>query len=461
MKPLKLGEIAQAVGGKLNNPEAAELTVNGVSIDTRQNQEGKLFVALKGMNVDGHQFLEDAVKKGAACVLSEVETSVNAVIVGNSMDALGALAAYYRGLFDVKVVGITGSSGKTSCKDMIASVVGEGMNVIKTEGNYNNEIGMPLTIFNITEDTRVAVLEMGMNNRWEIHRLSKIARPDICVITNIGFAHIENLGSQEEIFNAKSEIMDFMAEDGQIFLYGDDEFLMRHSDKPNVTYFGRGEHNAYRPEREREDGLEGSSFIVHLKNGGDGVFYLPTPGEHMVTNALAAVAIGDYLGLEPAQIAAGLLKFGSSGMRNDIINTDSGIRIISDCYNANPDSMKAGLDVLALSEGTTVAILGDMFELGELAAVLHREVGAHAAQLCIDTIICVGTLAEGLYEGAYEVYNRGASSSQVIYFQSRDELIQHMHRIVAPGDTVLVKASRGMRFEEIVNKLERMICLES
>jgi len=452
MKPLKLSEIAQAVGGRLNNPAKAETTICGVHFDTRQDVRGKLFVAIKGV-MDGHDFIENAIADGAVCVLSEKETDATAIIVQDTMTALGELAAYYRGLFDVKIVGITGSCGKTSCKDMIASVLGERLNVVKTQGNFNNEIGMPLTIFNITDETDVAVLEMGMNHRWEIHRLSKIARPDVCVITNIGLAHIENLGSQEEIFNAKSEIMDFMNPNGQVFLHGDDEFLIRYKDRQNVTFYGHDAHNSYRPENERDEGLDGTTYTTKLKNGENFEVFVPLPGGHMVTNSLAAVAIGDYFGLDGKQIAAGLENFRPTGMRMDIFDTPSGIKVIADCYNANPTSMRAALEVLAKADGDTVAILGDMFELGEDSKQLHHDLGCDAARLCLDMIICVGVDAEAMYEGAYSQSSRGASNSQIMYFQNKDSLIEHIERIVKAGDTVLVKASRGMQFEEIVRKL--------
>jgi UDP-N-acetylmuramoyl-tripeptide--D-alanyl-D-alanine ligase len=451
LKPLRIDEIAKAVGGRVNRPEIGIQLVNGVSFDSRDDMAGKIFVPLKGSKADGHDFLVHAVEKGAACIFSQRETGLPAIMVDDTAKALRDLASYYRGLFDIKIIGITGSSGKTSAKDMVAAVLGERFKVLKTQGNFNNEIGLPMTIFNINDDTEVAVLEMGMNNRWEIHRLGQIARPDAAIITNIGVAHIENLGSQEEIFKAKSEIMDFLAADGRIFLYGDDEFLMRYRNRPGTIFYGRNSRNDYRPENEQLLGLTGSSYTTKLLNGEPVEVHLKTPGRHMVTNSLAAVAVGDYLGLSAAEIAAGLANYQPSGMRMEIIETKRGNKIIADCYNANPDSMKAALEVAQNSKGNKVAILGDMFELGEDSYKMHYVVGQKAAQSGINTIICVGALAKGIFDGILtENPNSGA-----MHFNDKEALLGHINDIIKPGDTILLKASRGMKFEEILKFLER------
>ena len=456
MKPLTINEVAKAVGGTPNRPDIGDLLIKGVSFDTREHMEDKLFIPLKGATRDGHDFLQEAVKCGAACVISEQETVFNAIIVKDAAQALKDLAEYYRALFDVLVIGITGSNGKTSVKDLVASVLSEKYKVVKTIGNFNNEIGLPTTIFNIDETTEVAVLEMGMNNRWEISRLSKIARPDYAVITNIGVAHIENLGSQEEIFKAKSEIFDYLAEGGKVYLNGDDEFLLRYRDRKDFVFFGRGVRNAYRPMEEETADLFGSSYTTLLKSGEKLNVYVPTPGRHMVMNSLIAVALGEELGLTAQQIADGIRKFRPSGMRMNIIETNGGMRVIDDCYNASPDSMKAALEVLNKVEGATVAILGDMYELGQNAQEMHFEVGAEAARLCISTIICIGEFSEATYEGAYSQYRTGASNSEIIYFGTKQDCINQLSGIVRAGDTILVKASRGMKFEEIVNYLVDM-----
>ena len=384
---------------------------------------------------------------GAVCVFSEKETDVPAIYVDCTKQALMDLAEYYRGLFNVTIVGITGSNGKTSCKDMIASVLSQKFSVVKTLGNFNNEIGLPASIFNINEDTEVAVLEMGMNNRWEIHRLSKIARPNIAIITNIGVAHIENLGSQEEIFNAKSEIMDFLAEDGRVFLCGDDEFLRRHDIRDDVTFYGFDEGNTYRPLSVNDMGLEGTTYATILNEGEKLWVSVPAPGRHMVLNSIAAVAVGDYMGLGRSQIASGIADFQSSGMRMDVRDRACGGKLIVDCYNANPDSMKAAVTVLERSGvGRKIAILGDMYELGEYAEKLHLECGIYAQLMDIDVIVCIGNLAKHIFKGA---------GSNALYFATKEEFLGQMDKIVKPGDVILLKASRGMEFEEIVNELGR------
>ena len=453
MKPIKISEVAKAVGGTINNPEIADNLIVGVSFDTREAMHDMIFVPLKGQNTDGHNFLHEAMKCGAACVFSEIETYVDAIMVEDAAQALKDLAEYYRSLFDVKVIGITGSNGKTSTKDMVAAVLAEKYNVVKTIGNFNNEIGLPTTIFNIDDDTDVVVLEMGMNNRHEISRLSKIARPDYAIITNIGVAHIENLGSQEEIFKAKSEILDYLAPNGKVYLCGDDNFLVRYRDRKNFIFYGYGTRNSYRASDIEGNGLDSSQYSVLLKGGETLEVYVPTPGKHMVLNSLAAVAIGEEMGLSPSQIADGIKKFKSSGMRMNVIETNGGMRVIDDCYNSSPDSVKAALDVLMQAQGNTIAILGDMLELGEASYDMHFDIGAEAARLCIDIIICIGEESEATYEGAYSEFRGGASNSQIIYFNSKDDCIAQLHTFVKPGDTILVKASRGMHFEDIVSKL--------
>ena len=456
MKPLTIDQVAKAVGGRPNRNDIGDVLIRGVSFDTREAMQEKLFIPLKGAHHDGHEFLLDAMKSGASCVLSEKDTFVDAIIVKDTAQALKDLAEYYRSLFDVKIIGITGSNGKTSAKDMIASVLSEKYKVIKTIGNFNNEIGLPITIFNIDETTEVVVLEMGMNHMGEISRLSKIARPNYAVITNIGVAHIENLGSQENIFKAKSEIMDYLAADGKVYLNGDDDFLLRYRDRKNVTYFGRGLRNAYSPDEEENSDLYCSTYNIKLKTGETADIYVPSPGRHMVMNSLVAVALGEELGLTATQIENGIRRFKSSGMRMNIIETTGGMRVIDDCYNASPDSVKAALEVLNKADGNTVAILGDMYELGDNSFDMHFQVGVEAANLCIGTIICVGENSEGTYEGAYSQFRQGATNSEIIYFNSKHDCISQLPRIVRPGDTILVKASRGMKFEEIVSLLGDM-----
>lgn len=453
MKPLKLSEVAKAVGGELNNQHMLDELIYGVSFDTREDLEGKLFVPLKGANVDGHNFIDKAIQIGALCVFSEQKTSQPAIYVDNTKQALMDLAEYYRSLFkDVKIVGITGSNGKTSCKDMVAGVLSQKYNVVKTLGNFNNEIGLPASIFNIDDTTEVAVLEMGMNNRWEIHRLSKIARPNVAIITNIGVAHIENLGSREEIFKAKSEIMDFLAEDGHVFACGDDKFLIQLAERGDVTFYGLNPISCnFVPCALKDEGLNGTTYTITLKNVNKTEIFVPSPGIHMVLNSLAAVAVGDYLGLNGEEISKGIAAYQASGMRMDVRHLPCGGKLIVDCYNANPDSMKAALQVLSSAgKGRKIAILGDMFELGEHSVAMHHDVGVFAAKLGIDMIKCIGEDALSIFNGADE-----GGARLVSHFTSKDSFLQSFNGLQA-GDMVLIKASRSMRFEEIADKLERI-----
>ena len=453
MKPMKISEIAKAIQGTVNQEGVGDLSVKGVSFDTRESLTGKLFIPLRGQHVDGHSFLTEAINCGAICCLSEIDTGVPAIIVKDAKKALMDLAGYYRSLFDIKVIGITGSNGKTSTKDMVASVLSEKFNVVKTIGNFNNDIGLPTTIFNIDDTTEVAVLEMGMNNRWEIHSLSKVAKPDYAIITNIGVAHIENLGSQEEIFKAKSEILDFLSPKGRFFVNGDDAFLTRYRTHPAAITYGYGRGCNYKIEDEQALGLESSEYNL-LKKGGDAMpIYVPVPGSHMVQNSAAAAAVGDVLGLSHEQIAEGIKKFKPSGRRMHIIETDNGMKLIDDSYNSSPDSVLAALEVLMAAAGDTVAILGDMFELGEHSAEMHYKIGEEAAKLCISSIICIGEHSQETYEGAYNQILRGASNSKLYHFEDKQQCMDMLSSIVRSGDTILVKASRGMHFEEIVNFL--------
>jgi len=453
MKLMTILDAARAMGGAINQPHLCEQLIAGVSFDTREDVSGKLFFAITDKR-DGHDFIHDAIAKGAACVVSRIPTDAPAIIVPDTIRAMGDLAQYYRSLLGVKVIGITGSNGKTTTKDLMASVLSQKYKVLKTSGNLNNHLGMPATIFKMDESTEIAVLEMGMNHRWEIHRLSDIARPDYAVITNIGLAHLENLGSQEEIFRAKSEIFEFLKHGGKVFLNGEDNFLLRYRERANFEFFGFGAHNNVRASDVQDMGINGSRFTLNDKQR----IFLPAPGRHMISNALAACALGLELGLEPAEIAVGIESFDSSGRRMSIIRAGE-IKIIDDCYNASPDSMKAALDVLASEEGRKIAILGDMFELGEDAPDFHYEVGRYAAAQNLDLIVCIGEMASNfMYNGAYDGIdvNGLRAKTAAIPFASAADFLSNWEG-PRPGDIVLVKASRGMKFEEIVMALTQSV----
>ena len=453
MKAMSPREIALACGGQyFGDLSVLDVEVAGVTIDSRKIETGYLFVPIKGERVDGHSFIPQVMEKGALCTLSEHvldDATYPYILVDSCKQALKDLAEHYRQALGVKVVGITGSVGKTSTKEMIASVLSQKYKVLKTEGNFNNEIGLPLTVFQIQEDHEVAVLEMGINHFEEMHRLAKVARPDICVITNIGICHLENLIDRDGVLRAKTEMFDYMQPDATIILNGDDDKLITVKEREGLSplYFGLSkEMNAY-AEHIQSLSLKGTSCTLYL---GEEMLetVIPIPGKHMVYNALAGALVGHQLGLNAEQIKAGIESLVPVAGRNHLIETES-LMILDDCYNANPVSTKASLDVLATADTRKVAILGDMFELGEKEKELHREVGEHAAQKEIDVLVAIGSLSANTAKGA------GGKKTTVLHFETKAEFLANTEEILKKGDTVLVKASHGMQFPEIVEELQK------
>ena len=464
MKNMTLENIEKACGGRYIGTEAEKKTeVLGVVIDSRQVESGYLFVAIPGEKVDGHKFIPDVFAKGAAAVLSEQQLEDPAgpyILVESTTKALRDLAEYYRKSLDIKVVGITGSVGKTSTKEMIASVLSEKYKVLKTEGNYNNEIGLPLTIFKIRAEHEVAVLEMGISEFGEMHRLATMANPDICVITNIGLCHLENLKTRDGILKAKTESFAHLKKDGIAILNGDDDKLstIRQVGDKEPVFYGMEEKMEYREDAKKSVyatgvenlGLYGMQARIHTPEGERDV-RIPIPGEHNVYNALAATAVGLSLGLSLDQISSGILKAKTIGGRTNLLNTGS-MTVIDDCYNANPVSMKASLEVLQDGLGRKVAILGDMGELGAREAELHGQVGAFAGGLKLDAVYCAGPLCEQL-AGEAKAAN---PELEVKHFKDRDEMTEQLPKLLQSGDTILVKASHFMQFEKIVELLSGM-----
>lgn len=425
-------------------------------LDSRKVEQDFLFVATVGERVDGHSFIEQVYEKGALCVICEKvpQNPKGAyILVQNSFQALKDVARFYRESLAIKVVGITGSVGKTSTKEFIASVLATHFKVLKTEGNFNNEIGLPLTVLRIQEDTQVAVLEMGISDFGEMHRLSEIAKPDICVITNIGQCHLENLGTRDGILKAKTEIFDFMKADGTVCLNGDDDKLITVQDVngKEPVFFGRKNTHAIFATDCENKGLSGSKVVIH-REGRSFEVSIPLPGEHMIQNALAATAVATAFGLSDEEIQKGIAEVEPVGGRSHIIRKEK-VTIIDDCYNANPVSMKAAVDLLSMADSRTVAILGDMFELGSNENALHYEVGAYAASKNIDVVICVGTLSKNMYEGALSVED---SVSKPYYFVDKDSLLEELGGLLQDGDSVLIKASHSMHFEELIDKISNV-----
>ncbi len=457
MKPISLKEAVKAVNGRLLNEKISpevEIFIVGISIDSRKVSRGDMFVAIHGENMDGHDYIEMAFEKGATCVLSEkeIKTDYPVIFVESTRKAFMDLAEYYRSLFDIKTVAVTGSVGKTTTKDIIASVLMQKYNIIKTEGNFNNEIGLPLTVFNIEEQHEIAIFEMGMNNFNEIHKLSKIVKPDLAVITNIGVSHIENLGSREGILKAKCEIFDFMKQGGKAILNHDDDLLKTLDGNLNfdILFFGTKEFEKcalYANEIESL-GLEGIKSNIETEMG---TIKMQTdiPGSHMVTNALAAATVGSCLGLSLDKIAVGIKNFSPTNMRMNISKTKSGKTLINDAYNASPSSMEAAINVLVESKGKKAAILGDMFELGSFSAEYHEKLGIFASQKGIDVIICIGNFSQSTFRGAKKY---GKENQTVVYFDTQEKFFDSLD-LIGDSETILVKASRGMHFEKTVDKI--------
>lgn len=456
MKQLSLRNIAAASHGIYHGDGALlDREIAGVAIDSRKVEADFLFVPLKGARVDGHTFIPQVMESGALCTLTEQplsDVSFPWIQVPSTADALRDIAAFYRNSLDIKVVGITGSVGKTSTKETIASVLSRKYRVLKTEGNYNNEIGLPLTVFQIRPEHQVAVLEMGIDHFGEMHRLASVSQPDICVITNIGLAHMENLGSRDGILKAKTEVFDHLKPDATVILNGDDDKLCTVSQVQGKApvFFGLDSSRDAWADGIENLGLRGTRCTLHLP-AGDVRVHIPLPGEHMVYNALAGACTGLALGLSLEEIREGLATLRTIAGRSNLIDTGS-LLIIDDCYNASPASMKSSLDVLATAEGRKVAVMGDMFELGPGERELHYNTGVYAARKGIDVICCIGSLSRSTWEGARS--QRTADSGSVLYFETRDEFLDKMKNVIQKGDTVLVKASHGMEFSKIVETLQ-------
>ncbi len=444
---LLLSEIAKATGGELIGEDKV---INSISRDSRQIGENCLYVPLKGEKFDGHDFIDKACEGGATAVLTERENEEYAIPLVRVKDtrlALGDIARFYRQkLGNLKIVAITGSVGKTTTKDMTASVISQKYNTVKTQGNYNNDIGVPLTVFSFDENTEAAVVEMGMNHFNEIEYLSSIALPDIAIITNVGVSHIENLGSREGILQAKCEIFSHMKEDSLKILNGDDDMLITVADKyKNICFAHIDSEGELYADNVKPKGLKGTDCVLHI---GDITIpvSIPVAGRHMVLNALLAGRAGVELGLSPEEIKRGIEQFKPTAMRMDVFDTDD-YTVINDAYNANPQSVKASLDVLASCEGRKCAVLGDMFELGKNAPQYHAEVGEYAALKGIDLVVCIGELSENMYRACIE------KGGKAFYFGDMEEFTKKISSVIPKGSAVLVKASRGMHFEKIIEKL--------
>ncbi len=441
MIPFSIQKAVEITGGKLYGPKALfSDSFDSVSIDTRTMLPGALYVPVRGEVFDGHRFIPQAFEKGAKLTLSEVETPCPHIRVENSVKAFQALAHAYRCLFDIPLVGITGSAGKTTTRGMVSAVLSTAYNTHSTTGNLNNQTGVPQVLFGLMPEHQCAVVEMGTNHFGEIDSLAAMSEPTICLITNIGEAHIEFFGSREGIFRGKTEMLPHMRPGGRIIVNGDDEYLRR---IPDAYTFGFGRDNDLRAEDAREDDLFGASFTA-CWDGGRLPIRLQVPGHHMILNALSAVAVGLALNVPPEKIQLGLAGFAPISGRMAVEKLPR-FTLLNDVYNANPTSMEASLQVLAWAAGRKVCILGDMLELGEQAAALHKRVAQEAARLEIDVILGVGPL-----------FRCAMEKTKGMGFETQAQLLQELPRLLQTGDTILVKGSRGMHLEKTVDAIRAL-----
>ncbi len=455
MKNITLANIAKATGGHYVGTTAqSTIEVEAIETDSRKIARGGLFVAIKGERVDGHNFIDQVIEQGAMGVLSENdlgEQSFPYVVVQSTLQAVKDIAEFYLKQLNIPVVGISGSVGKTSTKEMTYSVLSQGYRVLKTQGNFNNELGLPLTVFRLREGDEMAILEMGISDFGEMHRLAQVARPHTVILTNIGYAHLNNLHDRDGVLKAKTEIFDFLESDACIILNGDDDKLATVTNVRGITpiTYGLGEQCDYRATHLKSLGLKGTACTIHTPVGSFDVT-VTLPGKHMVCNALAATAAGVAHGLSLQQIKQGIEANESLAGRFNIIET-SHYTIIDDCYNASPVSMKGSLEVLQDGNQRRVAILGDMAELGENEQELHASVGRHAATLKLDALYCAGPLTAHLAQAA----QAGNPYLEVRHYATRQELASALPSLLHNGDTILVKASHCMQFEQIVAMLQQ------
>ena len=449
MKELTLKQIADWCGGKVS-ARFEHLRVSRIQSDSRKVRSGDLFVALKGAKADGHDFAETAINHGAvaALVSRPISEKLPSIEVEDTLRAYGDIAAGYRQMTGVKVVGITGSVGKTTTKEMTASILEAVYHTAKTEGNHNNNLGLPMTIMDMPENTEVAVLEMGMNHSGEMEYLSDIARPDLAIITNIGTMHIEHLGTREGILQAKLEIMRGMPDDGAGVFNGDEPLLwnIRAIGKHKKYYYGIENHACDVTATDIVELDDGVRFVVH-GFGQQFELFVPMLGRHAVYNALAATTVGLLLGVKPEQIQARFSSFHNTGMRQKIY-VKNGVTIIEDCYNAGPESTEAALDVLAgiKTDGRRIAVLGDMLELGNRSAAEHYRIGRLAVGKA-DLLLTYGEHSVRTLTGAI---TGGMNPKNTDHFDTHEDMAHMLKMRVSEGDVVLFKGSRGMRMEKVL-----------
>lgn len=448
MYRITLSEIALAVGASVD----FEREITNISTDTRTITDGSLFIAIRGENFDGHTFAHEAFNKGACAVIVDREIDgVPCIVVKDTIRAYLDIAKMYRSKFNPIVVGVTGSVGKTTTKEMVSLVLSERFNTLKTEGNLNNEIGLPKTLLRLNEEHEAAVIEMGMIAKGEIEILSATTQPTIAVVTNVGYSHIENLKTQENILQAKMEIVEGLKPNGILLLNADDKLLFPQRDmvKNRVVTYGMLNSEAdARASNITDNGI--STFFTATYKGESIAFEIPCIGNHNILNALVAMVIGVESGIKLSEIANALKKYKADSLRQNIQKYGENTVII-DCYNASPDSMKASLSVLSTLNiekgGRKIAVLGDMLELGDKSKELHELVGDYVGESKADIVFCYGSESQNIAHKALSY------SKSVIYSSDKSLICKALKGIISENDIVLFKGSRGMKLEEIINEV--------
>ena len=463
-KPITTEDVLEICNGKLICGNL-DTVFEDFCKDTRELKPGDVYVGIKGENHDGSEYYNKALEMGAkACILQNILIPDNIkeryadrtiIVVENTIRALQKLAAYKREMYDIPVIAVTGSVGKTSTKDIIASVMSQEYNVLKTEGNYNNQLGVPLTILRL-KDHSAMVIELGMNQLGEISTLSQIAKPTVAVITNVGTAHIGNLGSRQNILKAKLEILEGLKSDGELVINNDNDLLHNWALTSNGGYdvvtFGIDNISNVMP-RNVELQEDKSIYNIEVK----GVMYkvsIQTPGIHFVSNSLCAIAVGRIFGMDMQTIIAGIENYELTKRRMEIIKLPNNVILVNDCYNANYDSMKASIEYLSsLSNSKKITVLGDMLELGDFSESLHRKVGEVVVQNNIDELITVGNEAKYI---ADQAKLKGLNVNNIHTFDNNQDAIDKLKELMENGDVaILVKASNGMKFQEIVDAVNK------
>lgn len=455
---LTVSAAAKALHGELLNCEACkDKYISSVSTDTRTITEGAVFFALKGENSDGHKFIQKAIEQGALCAVAEdlsaLPEGLPLIKVKSTAQALLDLAGAYRGEMRIPIVAVTGSVGKTSTRGMIASVLSQKYKTLATEGNFNNEIGVPHTVFRMTEEHEIGVVEMGMNHFGELSRITAAVRPDTAVITNVGEAHIENLGSREGILKAKLEVLEGLTQDGTVILCGDNDMLRSVEGQLDfeTLYYGIENTKCDLIAQNIKTYSDGSEFTFKYEDNEYKVS-ISVPGVHHIYNALAAILVGVKYNVPIKDILIGIREFAPDGMRQKTVELGE-YTVIMDCYNANPTSMKSGLEVLSLADKDKrkVACLGDMLELGTISDEAHLEVGKAVCKYKADCLITVGERAKLMAEGAKAA---GMNEEDIYSFETVEALCDELYNILKPGDVMLLKASRSMKLERIAEFME-------